>query len=239
MRGLIGLLLTVNLGVFAAGLLIGYWPMKTNLPDDFNADKIILSPTAAPPTTSARVDAAPTPEPAPSSPPAPNPATDPVPEPAPQPTPPPQARACLRWGGLDADQLERIEATLKRAGLATEDYVFQSDRRLGWWVYLPPYRDEAAMRDAIDELRQKGVTDLAPVRGQLLRHAISLGAFPDLAKARLHAASLTRKGVSGHRVGARPEVNEIRLKSVNASKLPAPSAWPAALRPTLCPTDDG
>lgn len=104
-----------------------------------------------------------------------------------------------------------MEAHLKKAGVAAEGYRFQLAKRLGWWVYLPPFEDAEALRLALEDTRQKGITDFAQVRGGRLANALSLGAFPGLEKARAHAAAVTAKGLRGVRYGPRPEAGEVRL----------------------------
>ncbi len=225
-RRLIGLLLALNLGVFLAGMAMQSWSPPASTPLVFNADKIRL--LAAP--------AAYAPQP-------------PAPETSPTPTPPaPEALAdatnprCLSWKSLDAAALVAVEAHLKQLGIVTKAYDFElaneAGKKLGWWVYLPPAANNAALQATIEEVRRLGVTDYAPVRGGAMRDALSLGAFANLAKARQHAAYLADKGIKGVQYAPRPDAGPVHLvmaESLPASALPNPeAAWPNGLQPMRC-----
>ena len=224
LRRLTGLLLLLNAGLLAGGLALTYWPSRPNTALEFNAEKVKLlelppaqgQPPSIPEAPVSARDAA-----APAS---------------------GSARSCLSWPGLDADGLAAVEAHLKKAGVAAEGYRFQLAKRLGWWVYLPPFEDAEALRLALEDARQKGITDFAQVRGGRLANALSLGAFPSLEKARAHAAAVTAKGLRGVRYGPRPEAGEVRLvfSGGEAGKPPdtLAGAWPAGLKPEACEAGD-
>lgn len=214
LRRLIGLLLALNVGALAAGLVAAYWPGKPDLILEFNADKVVrlASPEGK------KVP----------------PVRDPVAQEASSPA------DCLAWKGLDADGVEKLEASLERMGLARTEYVFQLEKPLGWWVYLPPFPDGDSLRQATELLRAKGVTDFAPVRGGSMANALSLGAFPSLEKARLHEKFLISKGLVGIRSGPRPGDGVARLllnKAVAADFVSRLAAeLPSDLKPGACPT---
>ena len=239
MRRLIGLFLLLNLGLLAVGLGFTFWPVKREPALEFNADKVRLV------TVPEAVKAA-APEPASPVPPAAEPPAQPA-EPtqgagaaSANPSPP---TSCLSWPGLDADKLQAVIGHLGQIGLAAGGYELRLDQRLGWWVYLPPFKDARAQSAAMEDARQKGVADLAPVRGGKLANAVSLGAFPSLEKARAHAEALAAKGLKGLKFGPRPESGEVRL--LLAAK---PSArvveglardWPAGVKPGRCEAGSG
>ncbi len=214
-RRLAGLLLALNLGVLAAGLGFSLWPQKPDVLPELNGDKVRLlaeteeaRPAETPPVVQ--------PETAPGGP----------------------APACLSWKGLDAEQYLTVEAHLRRHGVPEAGYELNPVGHLGWWVYLPPLRNAEALRAALEDLRQKGVRDMAPLRGGKLANAVSLGAFPTQRKAREHAARLEARGVVGVRFGLRPEAGEVRLTL--SGKLPAGQVealardWPEGLQPAVC-----
>jgi hypothetical protein len=147
--------------------------------------------------------------------------------------------SCLNWPSLDADALAAVEAHLRASGLASAEPQFRLAKPLGWWVYQPPFRDAEALRQALEAARNKGVSDLAPVRGGRLANALSLGAFPSLEKARAHAAALTAKGLAEVRFGPRPEAGEVRLVFPVNARLPGNPAegWPKDLHPGICEAD--
>lgn len=220
LRRLIGLLLVLNLGVLAYGLALEYWRGRAEPPLAFNGDKIRLLAEFRPDSPTREGAPAPV-EPVPAAP------AEAAPE-----------SRCLVWPGLDADSLAQVEARLAAAGIAAEAYEPVLAKKLGWWVYLPPVPDADALRAALDDLRAKGVTDLAAVRSGSMLNAISLGAFPTLARARAHAELMARKGVAGVRYGPRPGTGEVRLTIQNTVSADAlaklAGLWPQDLRPGVC-----
>lgn len=226
MRRLTGLLLALNLGVLVVGLGFMYWPAKPATMPEFNGDKVRFLSTPAG-VDSANHQAALPVEPPPASP--------------AQPETSLPATLCLSWNGLDADKLLTVEAHLKQLGISPGSYELRLSPRLGWWVYLPPFRDPETMRAAMEDARQKGVTDMAQVRAGRMANAVSLGAFPTLEKAREHAATLAAKGLTSVKLGPRPEAGEARLllsgKSVGQSAENLAKDWPKGLQPGVCAAD--
>ncbi len=216
LRRLTGLLLVLNLGMLAGGLGVRFWPASTQTTLEFNADKVRLLGAAPSVPTSRHGN----------------------PEPSVAAVPATEAPNCLSWPSLDADKLAALEAHLKALGLKPKNYELRLARRLGWWVFLPPQGSQAGVRAAMDEARRLGITDMAAVREGPLANALSLGAFADLEKARLHAAMLMEKGLRGVRFGPRPGAGEVRL--LLSGPLPAggpvwtEAAWPADLQPGKC-----
>jgi len=215
LRRLTGLLLLLNIGLLAGGLVMTNWPSRMAAMPEFNADKIRLldiggqgkrAESAAPAAAVASGARIP---------------------------------SCLNWPSLDADTLAAVEAHLRASGLASAEPQFRLAKPLGWWVYQPPFRDAEALRQALEAARGKGVSDLAPVRGGRLANALSLGVFPSLEKARAHAAALTAKGLSEVRVGPRPEAGEVRLVFPANARLPGnpTEGWPKDLHPGICEAD--
>ena len=148
---------------------------------------------------------------------------------------------CLAWPRLDGQGVELVERRLREAGVAVEHYDIRVRRELGWWVYVPPITDHAARQTRIEALRALGVTDLAPVRAGAMVHALSLGVFPTLARARAHAAALRAKGIDDVRHAPRPNTGEVQLVLTPASdattRAALGSGWPEALTPGRCAAD--
>jgi hypothetical protein len=213
------LLLLLNIGLLAGGLVVTYWPSRTGATPEFNAEKIRLLDIGG--AIAGQGKRSETPVPA-----------TPVASGA-------RAPSCLKWPSLDADTLAAVEAHLRASGLATSEPKFRLAKPLGWWVYQPPFRDAEALRLALEAARGKGVSDLAPVRGGRLANALSLGVFPSLEKARAHAAALDAKGLAEVRFGPRPEAGEVRLVFPVNARLPGNPAegWPKDLHPGICEAD--
>ena len=223
MPRLIGLLLVLNLGALLAGLALERWGGQSRLPLGFNAEKIRLLDALDVAPADAREQA---------------PAVAPA---AAEPAVTGSLR-CLSWPRLDADALLTVEARLRQAGIGLADYDIRIGRDLGWWVYLPPLDDAEQRQARMAEIRQKGITDLAPVRAGTMVNAISLGVLPSLEKARAQAAMLSAKGVEGVRYAPRPGFGEARLllsPRVDAAALPVlAEGWPVALTPARCEADE-
>lgn len=225
-RRLIGLLVVLNLGVLVAGLVLQTFSGAAPAPVVFNAEKIRLLGGAAVTDAPAPSSAALADVPGETS-------DSPVPPPS-----SPDARVCLSWPALNAERLMAVEAGLREAGLSLDEYDILLGGKLGWWVYLPPLADAAAQTARLKGLREKGVSDLAVVRAGAMARAISLGVFPSLEKARLHAATLGARGVDGVMYAPRPGQGEARLQLFSAqaeARLAATLAtWPSGLRPVPC-----
>lgn len=211
MGRLIGLLALMNVVMLAAGLSMEQLRGQPDALVSFNADKVRLLGRVERPVA-AKDDVGVVPEAVPD---VPSEATNPA---EPTATPAPAiatsttvATRCLVWPGMDASLLNEIETRLRGAGITESRYDIQLRKRLAWWVYLPPFADAAATRAAIDTAREKGVKDIAPVRGGEMANAVSLGAFPTLAKARAQLETLRALGVQGMRVGPRPDSGAARL----------------------------
>lgn len=197
MGRLIGMLLVLNVVMLAAGMGIEQMRGQPGLLVDFNADKVRLLGRVE---RAARTPGAPseaTPAPPAGS--------------AAGPDAAPASGRCLAWPELDADLLAEIEKRLQAAGIADNRYDIQLRQRLPWWVYLPPFADAESARTAIEAAREKGVKDIAMVRGGAMAHAVSLGAFPSLVKARAHMRRLRTLGVAGTQVGPRVNAGDARL----------------------------
>lgn len=220
LRGLTGLLVALNAGALLVGVLVSVWPERQGAVLEFNGDKVKLLSLQIPESGSS---------------------PQPHVEPSAQEPARPDSQAdtgCLAWQALDGDNLGKVEAALKNLGLGREAYQLTLEKPLGWWVYLPVFRSTEALRQAMDELRLKGVGDMAPVRSGSMANALSLGAFPSLDKARLQAERLTAKGVAGVRYGPRPGSGPIRLTL--SGEPPADfstsleTALPPSIRPGAC-----
>jgi len=85
---------------------------------------------------------------------------------------------CYEIGPLyrEAD-VKELEAGLKGLDLKTARREQGPQQLLGYWVYLAPERSMAMARLKLEELKSKGLTDLAIVVKQTPRYAISLGLF--------------------------------------------------------------
>jgi len=116
----------------------------------------------------------------------------------------PTVPVCLEWGEFSGPDLARATAALSAMKLGDKLSQRQIDREIGYWVYMPPLRNKAAVNRKIGELKALGINDYFVVQGAgRWRNAISLGVFKthDAAQNFLHA--LNARGVRTARVGER------------------------------------
>jgi hypothetical protein len=230
---LIGLLLALNLGMLAVGLAWQFAAREAPQPVMFNADKIRLldlPPTLQPDQAETVADAVNL-----------TPAVV-APEEMAQTTPQIANLRCLAWQRLDATGLRAIEAYLKQVDIKPGAYSIELEKKLGWWVFLPPLEDAAAGQARIDQIIQLGIKDYAQVRSGPVRNAVSLGAFSNLAQARQHAEFLTNKGLKGIDFGPRLESGVASLtfsaaiSDAELAKLATQLkiGWPNGLQPAAC-----
>lgn len=213
LRRLIGLLLVLNLGVFVAGWGGTMLQGKGAPPVAFNAEKIQLLEDVLPEQKSGSAAEA--------------------------------AgsgglvvsETCPAWSGLDADGVAQVQVHLRQLGVADADYDLMVEMRLGWWVFIPPLENAAALRVVMDDALAKGIKDMAPVRVGDMAGALSLGVFPGLDGARRRAQEVTQKGIRGVRYGPRPGAGRLRLAVVQDSprlRHALKAAWPVGLAPDAC-----
>ncbi len=234
MKLLFGFLLVLSMGFFAfmqwGGSLTGTGKNGQAL-GDLNADKIklidtplvkLLATSAVPPVqlplpVSAPVAAsAPTPvASAPVTAPAiapPLPASAPVHAPAvaivathaPATAPKVAAKTCMEWGEFSGTDLKRATQALDEMKLG--DHLAQRtvEYTSGYWVYVPPLKNKAAVNRKIEQLKALGVEDYFVLHEKpRWLNVISLGVFKTEEAAKNYLASLKKKGVHTAKVGER------------------------------------
>jgi len=215
LRRLTLFLVVVNAGVLLAGWGGTAWRGQGTPLVSFNADKIRLLGDVVPAKPAEPVSE-------------PNPEVEAV-----APVLPP----CPAWAELDADGVAQVEAHMRQAGVADSDYDLQVDMRLGWWVYIPPLENFAAVQVVMEDARTKGVRDMAPVRSGSMLNALALGTFGNYDGARRHSQEMLKKGLRDVRFAPRPGAGPARLVVVRDSPnlqqaLAAP--WPPGMEPTAC-----
>lgn len=108
----------------------------------------------------------------------------------------PNGAACLEWGDFTGTDLTRATAAL--AGLKPGDKLSQRqiEHSIGYWVYIAPLKDKAAVNQKVAQLRARGVDEYFVVQeeGQWL-NAISLGVFKTRESAQKFLDDLRAKDV--------------------------------------------
>lgn len=208
MRFLFWILLLGNVILFAViqrgGLSWG--EQRVQAQPDLHGEMIRLMP--APQSAPAKAISVPAPVVVP---PAPVPASSPSPT-NPQPSlnmaapeaAKPGKLTCLEWGDFSGPDLSRAKAALSDLQLADKLSQRQVEREIGYWVYIPPLRNRAAVNRKIAELKALGIREYFVVQtsGSWL-NAISLGVFKTRDAAQHFLQVLNTKGVRTARVGER------------------------------------
>jgi hypothetical protein len=214
MRFLFWILLLGNVILFAViqrgGL--GWGEQRVQAQPDLHGEMIRLMP--APQSAPAKAIPAPAPVVVP---PAPVPASSPLPSPSPSPSnlqpslnmaapeaAKPGKLTCLEWGDFSGPDLSRAKAVLSDLQLADKLSQRQVEREIGYWVYIPPLRNRAAVNRKIAELKALGIREYFVVQtsGSWL-NAISLGVFKTRDAAQHFLQVLNTRGVHTARVGER------------------------------------
>jgi len=116
----------------------------------------------------------------------------------------PSTLVCLEWGDFSGPDLTRAAAALSALQLADKLSQRQIERDIGYWVYIPPLRNKAAVNRKIAELKVLGIREYFVVQtsGHWL-NAISLGVFKTRDAAQNFLHDLQAKGVHTPQVGER------------------------------------
>ncbi|HEY1772960.1 MAG TPA: SPOR domain-containing protein [Gammaproteobacteria bacterium] len=87
-------------------------------------------------------------------------------------------QACVSYGPFpSAGAAGQGMTRLKVAGLTVSQRAVPGKAKLGYWVYLPPFRSRKEADDASDMLKKRGVKDIYVVTDEANRNAVSLGVF--------------------------------------------------------------
>lgn len=205
------MLVAVNAILFAVMAFFGGEPALV-APEAVHAEKIIVAsePAAAPVAASSPIAsevpaAASAPASAPvSAPVAAAPAPAPVPVPAPVAAAPAKSSACYEWGEFSGSDLEQAGLALKKLSSGAKIGQRETDRSIGFWVYVPPLKDKAASAEKVAQLKARGVTEYFVVQdaGEW-QNAISLGVFKTRESAQNFLKTLQAKGVVSAKLGER------------------------------------
>lgn len=207
MRNLFWILLLGNVILFAVmqrgGL--GWEAGVSQVQPELHPDMIRMMPVPQSPPAKAMVKPAVVLEPPPPAAPAQPPAQPMLDAEAAKPDTP----VCLEWGDFSGPDLARATEALAELQLADRLSQRLVEHEVGYWVYMPPLRNRAAVNRKIAELKALGVREYFVVQGAgTWRNAISLGVFKTHEAAQNFLHMLNAKGVRTARVGER--VNKIK-----------------------------
>ncbi len=115
-----------------------------------------------------------------------------------------KAGTCFEWGDFSGAELDLAAKALKKLSLGEKLSQREIDRVIGFWVYIAPLKDKAAVSHKLAQLKERGVTDYFVVQeaGEWL-NAISLGLFKSREAAQKFMDGLRKKGVNSAKMGER------------------------------------
>jgi len=112
---------------------------------------------------------------------------------------------CMEWGEFSGADLARATAALSTLQLGDKLSQRQVEYAIGYWVYIPPQKNKAAVSQKIAQLKARGVDEyfVVPDAGPWL-NAISLGVFKTREAAQHFLDELRdSKGVRSAQIGER------------------------------------
>lgn len=116
---------------------------------------------------------------------------------------PPNVRQCLFWGEFSGTGLDDARKRLTALDLGKRLETRTIEHASGYWVYMSPLKNQAAVQRKIGQLKALGVNDYFVVQEGEWQRAISLGVFRTERAAENYLASLRKQGVRTAKVGER------------------------------------
>ncbi|MBI3148178.1 MAG: SPOR domain-containing protein [Betaproteobacteria bacterium] len=114
------------------------------------------------------------------------------------------AAACMEWGEFSGADLARATSALAAMQLGGKLSQRDVEYAIGYWVYIPPQKDKAAVNRKIAQLKARGVEEYFVVSEAPWLNAISLGVFRTREAAQHFLDELQRnKGVRSAQIGER------------------------------------
>jgi hypothetical protein len=126
------------------------------------------------------------------------------------------AVSCFEWGEFSGVELDRVTKSLHKLQLRDKLSQHDVEHSIGYWVYIPPLKDKAAVAQKLVQLKARGVTDYFVVQdsGEWF-NAISLGVFKTQESAQSFLEGLRAKEVSTAHVGERAGKNKTTTFIIN------------------------
>jgi len=111
---------------------------------------------------------------------------------------------CMEWGDFFGDKLQVVSAAVMALNLGGKVSRRETERSIGYWVYMSPLKDKAAVNDKIRQLKDRGITEyFVEKEAGPWQNAISLGLFKTEASAKKFLGELRAKDVNTAKVGER------------------------------------
>ena len=135
---------------------------------------------------------------------------------------------CLEAGPLDEARVERIRDWGRGLPAGQQLTIERRAETASFMVYLPPGALPGDAQRRIDQLRQRGVSDLFLIADGPLKSAISLGIFRSQEGARVQVERLAARGVAGALVAPVPGRTERSWARLTRAPSVADGLWEAS-----------
>jgi hypothetical protein len=138
----------------------------------------------------------------------------------------PAPLSCMEWGEFSGSDLRRAEKTLAEMELGDRSKQRTVEYVSGYWVYIPPLKSQAQIKNKIEQLKKFEVEDFFVMKeAGAWKNSISLGLFKTEESAKKYLAKLREQGVRSAKIGPRTSKFKFtvfvlsRLDSLTASKI--------------------
>jgi hypothetical protein len=126
------------------------------------------------------------------------------------------APVCLEWGDFTGLDLTRATAALSGLQLGDRLSNYQVEHDTGYWVYIPPLKNRAAINRKISEIKARGIREYFVVQDAGdWRNAISLGVFKTQDAAQRFLDDLQNKNVRSAQLGKRNSKFKVTIFKLN------------------------
>jgi len=132
------------------------------------------------------------------------------------------ASSCYEWGEFTGVELDRAKQALSALQLGGKLSQREIEHVIGFWVYIAPQKDKAAVAQKVAQLKARGVTEYFIVQeaGEWL-NAISLGMFKTREAAQKFLEGLNEQDVRTAKIGERAskiKATEFVINDLDAEK---------------------
>jgi len=115
-----------------------------------------------------------------------------------------EVKMCMEWGEFSGADLARADKELAGFKLGDQLGTRIVEYTSGYWVYIPPLKNHAAVTRKIKQIKDRGVDEYFVVQEPAhWANAISLGVFKTQEAANKFLASLKQKGIRSAKVAER------------------------------------
>jgi hypothetical protein len=135
---------------------------------------------------------------------------------------------CLEAGPLDEARLEQVRAWAAGVSAGQQASVERRAETASFMVYLPPAALPGDAPRRIEQLRQRGVTDLFLIGDGPLKSSISLGIFRSQEGARVQVERLAGRGVTGALIAPVPGRTERSWARLTRAPTVPDGVWEAS-----------